>query len=141
MNIARFEDWPERLNDYLHDCETRAFLRGRHDCALFAAGAVEAMTGKDFGAKFRAGYDDRRGASRALKKHGAGTLFDTATLFLGAPLAHPKQARRGDIVGLELEDGPTLGVCTGAAACFAAEPSGLTFIPLSAWTAPVVWRV
>lgn len=53
---TRLPDWRPRLVAYLAEVRTRPFAYGTHDCALFAAGAVEAMTGHDLAAEFRGRY-------------------------------------------------------------------------------------
>lgn len=54
--LARVPDWRPRLVAYLEEVRTRPFAYGTHDCALFAAGAVQAMTGHDLAAEFRGQY-------------------------------------------------------------------------------------
>lgn len=131
--IVRAHDWEERLACYLDLCSERPFLWGQHDCALFAAGAIKAMTGVDPAADFRGKYDDARGAAAALRELGSGTLYHTVCSWLGQPkpisLAH-----RGDIVMRN----KALGVSVGTFAWFAGEEQsgnnlvqGLVSIPVA----------
>lgn len=114
--MTRLPDWEQRLHDFISANRTRAFAWGEWDCALFAASAVEAMTGFDFGRPFRArGYTDARGAALALREVGAGTLLKTVdSHFARKPVG---LAGRGDIVMA----GTALGICDGPHAWFVGE--------------------
>ena len=88
------------------------------------------MTGTDPAADFRDTYTNRTGAAAALKEHGAGTLLQTVTSWLGDP-KHPVFAQRGDIV---MKDRNTLGVCVGLHSWFVGEEhgaQGLVALPTS----------
>ena len=123
----RLPDWEANLHAYLDSVAGAPFAYGRHDCALFVAGAVNAMTGHDFGAPFRGRYRSAAGAVRALRLYGAGDLPATLTAALGEPV-HPSRAGRGDIV----TDGENVGVCMGGVARFVTD-IGMTDLPRSAW--------
>jgi hypothetical protein len=129
----RLPDWEARLHDYLESVADAPFEYGRNDCALFVAGAVNAMTGHDFGAPFRGRYKSAAGAVRALRLYGAGNLPSTLSAALGFPV-HPSRAGRGDIV----TDGVSAGVCMGGVAKFVSD-IGMTDLPRSAWQQ--VWVV
>ncbi|MBB5709448.1 DUF6950 family protein [Sphingomonas xinjiangensis] len=118
--LSRAPDWEERLSVYLDRVRDEPFKWGSHDCALFAAGAVKAMTGTDPAADFRDTYTNRTGAAAALQEHGAGTLLKTVTSWLGEP-KHPAFAQRGDVV---IKDRNTLGVCVGLHSWFVGEEHG-----------------
>lgn len=137
--LIRKPDWPERLAAYLKRCEDKEFIRGRHDCALFAAHAVKQISNKDFAAGFRGKYKTARGASTALKKYGAGTLFETVTAFLGNPYKTPLLAKRGDVVGVMQAEGATLGICTGKEIALVAKIGGLIYLPITKGI--YAWRV
>jgi len=134
--MTRRNDWEARLSDYMTRVSKTAFAYGQHDCALFAAGAVEAMTGTDFAAAYRGKYRSVAGSIRALKRYGAGTLEATMdALFAERPIAF---ARRGDLV---LFSG-SLGICIGADALFVTETQaddhriigeGLERVPRDLW--------
>ena len=129
--MIRRSDWEQRLADYLASCADAEFVWGRMDCALFAAGAVLAMTDFDPAAAFRGKYRSQAGSVRALRLYGACTLPETiATMFEDRPVAF---ARRGD---LALHDG-AVGVCVGAEAVFVGQEGdrpGLVRVPRAEWT-------
>lgn len=129
--MTRRPDWERRLADYLAGCSGARFLWGRLDCALFAAGAVLAMTGTDPAATYRGRYSTATGAARALRRYGQGTLEATIdALFPERPIGF---ARRGDLV---LHNG-AVGVCVGDRALFVGEEGGsegLVAVPRAEWS-------
>lgn len=116
MTPLRLPDWEQRLAAWLEDVRDRPFQWGRHDCALFMAGAVLAMTGQDFGEPFRGRYRSAAGAARALRRWGSGDLPSTLSAALGpaVPLA---LAQRGDVVMVE----GACGLLMGRRALFAGD--------------------
>ena len=103
----RLKDWEQRLSAYLAEASQRSLVYGSHDCALFGASAVLALTGVDYGAAFRGRYSTEMGAARALRQAG----FETAEAIFDARLAviPTSFARRGDIAIAE----GNIGVCIG----------------------------
>lgn len=126
--IARAPDWEERLAVYLDRVAQEPFAWGEHDCALFAMGAVKAMTGVDPAELYRGTYSDRSGSADALRTLGSGTLLKTITAWFGTP-KHPSLAHRGDVV---MRDRNTLGICVGLYCWFVGEEgshAGLVALP------------
>lgn len=116
--MKRREDWKARLIAYLAASHSTPFQEGIHDCALFAAGAVEAMTGVDYAAPYRGRYKTTRGGYRILRKDGYADHVALCAACLpeirdatGAP--QPSMAQAGDITVLEGTDGLALGVVQG----------------------------
>ncbi|MBF0270313.1 MAG: hypothetical protein HQL44_17165 [Alphaproteobacteria bacterium] len=119
----------------------RAFEWGSFDCCLWACDVVEALTGVDPAAPFRGRYKSKRGAFVALKRFAGGGMLETARKIaddLSCPEVPVKTARRGDVVLLERDDGPALGVCVGKDVA-AASLTGLCLVPLK--EASHAWRV
>lgn len=104
----RLPDADTRLQAYLLSCLGAVFGWGRHDCALFAAGAVAAQLGVDPAEPLRYRYDTAWEATALLRQ--AGGINSLVTSVLGQPLAAPMLARIGDI---GLTDAGSLAVCTG----------------------------
>lgn len=63
----RLPDWRPRLVAYLEGVRARPFAYGSHDCALFAAGAVEAMTGIDPAGDYRGRYDSLKAGLKLVR--------------------------------------------------------------------------
>lgn len=133
--MTRHNDWPERLASFVQGRLGAPFAWGSNDCCLFAADAIQALTGDDPGAALRGTYTDAAGAVQVLAGR---TPADLATELLGAPLATPAFARRGDIVCQEIDGRQTLGVCVGEQWC-APGDDGLVFQPMS--QVALAWRV
>ena len=130
----RLPDWEARLRTVIDEWSRAAFTWGERDCALWAAAAVQAQTGQDFGAPFRGRYRTGAGASRALRLYGSGDLPKTITAALGGPV-YPSMAGRGDIVMMS----NAAGVCVGTHSLFLVEGEGMTRIPTL--TCDLAWRV
>ncbi len=135
----RLAGWEAALAAAVEDARARPFEWGVHDCATWAFDVRRALTGQDAAAAWRGRYSTAKGALRTLRLVlGAATHAEAATAILGAPLASPRQAQRGDIVLVEMGDGDSFGVCLGAKAAFLG-PQGLEFLPVAGCTH--AWRV
>lgn len=109
--MTRFSDWRSRLNDYLAQSATKGFRPGSHDCAMFAAGGVEAMTGVDPAAKYRGCYRTLEKAYADLNEDGFFDHVDfAASLFKEIPVA---QAGVGDLAAVKGDGVWCLGIVTG----------------------------
>ncbi|MDN4633853.1 hypothetical protein QCD71_20230 [Sphingomonas sp. PsM26] len=136
--MNRLPDWEARLAAYLEPLRTLPFSWGEHDCCLFSAGAVIAMTGVDPMPEFRGRYTTARGSVRALRRLGAGTL--AATLNQKFETVDASLAHRGDIV---MSDG-LIGICLGGflvAVGAEGDREGLIRIERSRWVKPRAWHV
>jgi hypothetical protein len=99
--VRRRDDWPERLARYLEEAQEREKEWGVFDCGMFAAGAIEAMTGVDLAAEFRGQYAGSISAEKAMRRYCGGGLEQLAAkVALRAELAEidPRLAQRGDPV-------------------------------------------
>lgn len=133
----RFEDWPERLTAAIDAARAAPFEWGRHDCALFALGVAQSLTGTDYGAPWRGRYASEAEADNILS--GGGGLEAMVTALGFEPVAVP-YAQRGDLVVRHYPStGTALGVCLGHIAAFVTAPRGLIFRPVGECHA--AWRV
>lgn len=127
--IARRPDWRSALVAWLHDVRKTPFDQSNHDCALFAAGAVNAMTGMDFAAAYRGRYTTTRGGLRVLRRDGFADHVALAAAHLPAcPLS---ALREGDLVVIPAPVGRALGVVQGAMA-YVPGLHGTGLMPVSA---------
>jgi len=102
--MKRREDWPERLARFLDARRETAWEYGAHDCALFAADAVHAITGVDPAARIR-GYIGRLAAIEVVRQHGGlAHLAETEMARAGSVPAAPGKAQRGDLVLVTVDD-------------------------------------
>jgi hypothetical protein len=100
--------WQKRLTDFLRDNHARPFQPGRWDCAIWAAGAVEAMTGEDFLRGFR-GYRTIAEGKRKLQAKGFADHVAYVAAFL--PEVPPAFAQPGDVAVIGDQ---SLGIVQGA---------------------------
>lgn len=131
LDLTRLPDWEEWLATMLADWQGVAFAWGKHDCLMFAAAAIEAVTGVDPGKGHRGKYRSQASAFRHLGKLGATSV--PAYLDSLFPATVPALARRGDLV---VDHDGNAGVCIGAVALFVGEEGGapgLLRVPLSGW--------
>lgn len=119
---ARLPDWRERFAAYISDCRRKPFRPGQHDCGLFAAGAVEALTGMDPAASWRGTYRTIEEAQAALQ--GAGFADHIEAVAAMFPAVAPSLAHDGDLAVVDGDDGPALGVFQRAVV-FVLRPSGM----------------
>lgn len=105
--IQRFDDWQSRLVTYLSQVHATPFSYGTHDCALFCAAAINAMTGVDLAKGYR-GYRTRAAGIRKMRAAG----YDDHIAYFAAQLPEcgPLHAGAGDLAVIE---GDTLGVVQG----------------------------
>ena len=107
----RFDDWHLRLIEYLSFSARKAFQPGLHDCALFSAGAVAAMTGVDFAANWRGRYTTLSGGARLLRRAGHDDHIALAAACLKE--IAPAFAAPGDLAVLPQGGAMVLGVVQG----------------------------
>ncbi len=116
--FSRKGDWEAALAEYVAARRDWPFAWGEHDCFLFVAGAIAAMTGFDPAVPYRGRYRSMRGSLRVLRK-GPGTLENLVDgLF---PRVEPAFARRGDVAWYQ----GGLGVVLGPFAAFVGEAGGV----------------
>jgi len=120
-------DWRARLGAYLATEARTPFEYGSSDCALFAAGALNAMTGSDPAANYRGRYTTLRGGLRILRKDGFRDHVERAAALLAE--VPSQRSRVGDIAVVKTADGPSLGVVQGEWVAVRTM-SGLGFVPI-----------
>jgi hypothetical protein len=122
----RISTWEEALSNYIITKRHEPFEYGVNDCCLFAAGAVEAITGEDPMSEFRGKYDSLKTSLKAIKDIGAGTL--EATMDGKFPEVAIGHAQRGDLAFFN----DSVGVVVGGFAYFVSD-DGLERINRSFW--------
>ena len=124
--MIRISNWETALSEYINVMRHAPFEYGVNDCCMFAAGAVEAMTGVDAMAEFRGKYDSALSAAKALRDIGNGSL--EATIDAKFPEVVISQAKRGDIALFD----DSLGIVSGSFAWFVSD-DGLERVQRADW--------
>jgi hypothetical protein len=133
MNGRRLTGWPERLAAYAAAAAHRPFAWGSLDCVLFAAGAVEAVTGVRPPMPV---WTDVRGGLRQLRTYGG---LVGAVESIGLPeLSRPSCAARGDVLLIQGVRREFLAVCLGHVWAHPG-PHGLRYGPM--YVAERGWKV
>lgn len=127
--IRRLPDWQPRLLAFLAGVARHPFEEGSHDCALFFASAVAAMTGQDHAAPYRGRYQSTRAGLRLLRRDGFEDHIALAAHHL--PETPPALLNVGDGAVIPAETGPALGVVQGAR-IYVPMAGGLGLVPLTA---------
>jgi hypothetical protein len=116
-----------QLSEYVLSKKNQRFEYGVNDCCLFAAGAVEVITGENSIPEFIGAYDSLKTSIKALKTLGSGTLEKTMDAkFTEIQIGY---AQTGD---LAFHDG-SIGVIIDADALFVSD-DGLVRISRDKWT-------
>lgn len=124
--MTRAPGWRSRLSAYVAQVSRDPFAFGQNDCALFAAGAVLAMTGSDYAAPYRGRYTTLIGGLRHLRRAG----FADHIALAAATFPTAKRGSPGDLAVVETPDGPALGVVQGAG-IYVLGPDAVHLVPLS----------
>lgn len=136
--LTRLPDWPLRLEAFMAARQQQPFAWGAQDCALFAADAVQALTGVDVAKPHLRRHRTARAALRSLHHHGG--LQRIAQAALGTPIPSAL-ANVGDVLLTRPSaqaHHPMLAVCNGSSA-IAPGPFGL--VSLSLAQVSHAWRV
>lgn len=132
--IQRRTDWRPRLIAYVGGLRGARLDPGRHDCALFVAGAIDAMADVDLARSWR-GYTTFEEGLNALSAAGYDGLRGLADANL--PRVAAARAQVGDVALLREEGQDALGIVQGTWVwCVGRERLGL--LPrrrmLAAWS-------
>ncbi len=140
--MQRTAGWEHRLNELFVAARKRAFVWGEHDCFLWAADAVLALTGHDPVADWRGRYTDELTALRTLRDYlgrpeslrdAADLLAERIAAEIGANEASLAFARRGDVALVDGAAHRTFAVVAPNGRTLAAvTPEGLARLPLDA---------
>lgn len=139
MSTSRRNNWPALLALFVEEKRATPFDWATNNCAFFACDWLAILIGVDPARPWRPEVDSALTAARVLASLG-GLEAIAAQAFTahGWPEIPVALARRGDVVAMDAEGGPALGVCLGAS-CIFASPTGLDHRPTL--TARRAWRI
>jgi hypothetical protein len=103
MALKRLNTWTTALHTFFMGEANLPFAWGSNDCCLFAANAVEAITGTDLADDFRGKYRDEASAFALINSVSGGSTVADAAAHCAAKhglteYTHPLMAKRGDLV-------------------------------------------
>lgn len=150
--MTRLPQWDTvLLPAFLASRKGQPFAWGKNDCCLFAADAVQAITGVDIAADFRGKYSNHVDALTLVWKltgksdnHGTTEAANAAEYCAAkhglTEYEHPKQAKRGDLVVVSNADRLIAGVVhTDGRHIAGLGEAGLLYFPIS--TVQRAWAV
>ena len=124
--MSRRDDWPVRLQACINEWSAAPFEFGVRDCALFAAAAVEAMTGVDIADGLR-GYSSEAEGLAIVRAAGFHDYTDVFTKMFPAA----DRLRVGDIAMVERQDVVAMGVVQVRGIYVMTPVRGLALVPRS----------
>lgn len=107
MALTKHEHWRERhFHAFLIERANMPFEWGKNDCALFAADAIQAVSGTDIADDFRGKYTTQLGSLRTIKAVTGGSSVADAAAYCAnkhglTEHTHLLMAQRGDLVVIE----------------------------------------
>jgi hypothetical protein len=110
--FKKTEGWESRLDQLVAEATGKTFAWGDHDCALFAAAAVQAQIEVDFAADIRGRYDSLESGLKLLQR--LGYLDHVALAAAKLPETPVSLAQVGDVAVVDLGTaGVTLTIVGG----------------------------
>jgi hypothetical protein len=125
----KFADWETRLQRHIEAQRDRVFKWGEFDCCTFAAGAVQAQTGRDIMPDWD--YAQKPRTIARLMRNLEHVVIEVV-LRQRLPEVPVLCAQRGDLVMGRTDKGRAFMAVVGLDGwnCWAAGPVGLTAVPL-----------
>ena len=105
----RFDDWPTRLAEAIDAERSIPFEYGVSDCSMFAANIIRAIRGDDIFGRYRGRYKTKRGAY-SITRGNPTNWVDRVGVDFGLIEIDPAYAQRGDLVAIENNGDPGLGI-------------------------------
>lgn len=134
--MVRLENWPTLLSMYLSETKSKPFEWGENDCVLFAAKAINKITGNNIYKKYQS-YKTEEEAKKIISEFGS--LEALVNFHLGDGFTNYLKAKRGDVVLMRIPE-ETLGIVDDSGqriACVTKD--GLIRLPLK--KASLVWSI
>jgi hypothetical protein len=126
--LTRHGNWQSLLQKHLESQRDLPFVWSEHDCSMFVADVILAHTGVDIAAEFRGKYTDAASAKEVIHTVTGGSTVEDAAAYVAKQhgmkeLTSVLYAQRGDMVILDTEEGPAVGIVhlNGQHAVFVAQ--------------------
>lgn len=112
--MKRYDDWQNRLTEYVNSVVKKPFKWGEHDCFIFTGQCVKVMTGENYIDEMIGKYHDAESSLKYAKTIGVKNHIEfMSRRFSARPsILH---MMRGDIAVLPgLQSDFALGICQGS---------------------------
>lgn len=130
IKSERKSDWPTQLTNYIESKKEVKFRWGKHDCAMFAFGAIDAMTETRFIEHLSKRWHSKKSADAFIKKvKGVEHLLARIAKVYKWKRQAANVAQRGDMMVYRINGEITLAVCVGASSVAPGKKKGVTLIP------------
>lgn len=136
--MPRRSDWHQKMFDAFAQAQARQFQWGFHDCFLFAANVVDAMTDGDYVQRIAKDfpYSTEDEALAYIEQYGGMEQLVSFYLHDKIPFG---QAQQGDVVLMRNGDHQSvLGICEGVQVVCATKTG---ILPLHISEAICAWRI
>jgi len=100
--MKRLADWQQRFWQFMHVSLHAPFELGRHDCILFSASMIDAITGAHFFEDVKHAYPYSNESEAALLLQGGLRILIEKHL---GPSIQPSRCDIGDVVLIKVRDG------------------------------------
>ena len=135
--VMRVVGWESKMAGAVNAALDTPFSWGKHDCVMFAADIVHAITGYDFAEPIRGGYDSEESAKRLIGDNYGHGIRAYMGWMMGAEIP-ANEAGRGDVVAVNMLGELCLGICAGDK-CVCVGVKG--FFHISMRHAITAWKV
>lgn len=134
--LTRKQDWQLHFEKCVSDNYNKKFEWGTHDCWLWSANLVLAITGEDIAKEYRGKYNSARTALEIIKTYGG--ISELCTKYVGKEPVSPLFASVGDLVLIEYLRQEAMAICDGRTVLTTGS-DGLLSLPIS--TTIKAWRI
>jgi hypothetical protein len=134
----RVNDWVAKLNEQVELANKEPFTYGKFNCGVFAARCADAIRTEGGAAdELLTHFTDEASAREWVGI--CGGIENLVTERLGEPSEKWWVQTRGDVVLVDTQDGPAVGVSLGDSIAMLTPDAGVTYIKIDKATR--VWRV
>jgi hypothetical protein len=132
--MKRIKGWEKALGEYIERTASVPFAWGAQDCCLWVCDAIGQYTeDADLGAEFRGKYSSAVGAAKVMVAYcggGVEQLAEKIAAERGISEVAVMKAQRGDVVLVDTERGPALGLVALNGSVLFARDEGLGVMTL-----------
>lgn len=126
QKLERLPNWHARLTHFILEVRNIPLIYGKHDCMLFPAGAIWAMTGVDLAKEYRERYSTALEGMQLLRNAGYRSQYEY--IRKNFEEVHPAFAKVGDIALVKNEKNVLVGGIIQGEGIFVLSNKGLILV-------------